>query len=171
MNKKKKELIKKLSTDALEDLKLLNEEFEQIKSKGNKKKNRKLEEMGFIGDYELESLYEKRKDRKYAALTVELYALVEQLLKDIYKVVKPGDKYKNSSKKNVILDLEEKLKGNFTFENNTQLLANLRSHVVHVDFSLKKARLIFDKSSKSNKKLFKKLLNEVENYITKNLDC
>ncbi|WP_313150258.1 nucleoside-diphosphate sugar epimerase [Lysinibacillus capsici] len=167
MNKDKKKEIKELKKVALVDLNLLKKEFEQIKLKASKKKNRELEELGLLGDYELEDLYVKRKDRKYASLTVELYALVEQLLKDIYKVINPNDNYRNHSKENIIIDLEKKLGGKMKFDNNTQLLANLRSHIVHEEFSFKQAKIKYKEDSNSNKELFKNLLKDVEHYIRK----
>lgn len=167
MNKDKKKEIKELKTVALVDLNLLKKEFEQIKLKASKKKNRELDELGLLGDYELEDLYIKRKDRKYASLTVELYALVEQLLKDIYKVINPNDNYRNHSKENIIIDLEKKLGGKMKFDNNTQLLANLRSHIVHEEFSFKQAKIKYKEDSNSNKVLFKNLLKDVEHYIRK----
>jgi hypothetical protein len=167
MNKVKKKEIKELKKVALVDLNLLKKEFEQIKLKASKKKNRELDELGLLGDYELEDLYVKRKDRKYASLTVELYALVEQLLKDIYKVINPNDNYRNHSKENIIIDLEKKLGGKMKFDNNTQLLANLRSHIVHEEFSFKQAKIKYKEDSNSNKELFKNLLKDVEHYIRK----
>lgn len=167
MNKDKKKEIKELKKVALVDLNLLKKEFEQIKLKASKKKNRELDELGLLGDYELEDLYVKRKDRKYASLTVELYALVEQLLKDIYKVINPNDNYRNHSKENIIIDLEKKLGGKMKFDNNTQLLANLRSHIVHEEFSFKQAKIKYKEDSNSNKELFKNLLKDVEHYIRK----
>ena len=53
------------------------------------------------------------------------------------------------------------------FDNNTQLLANLRSHIVHEEFSFKQAKIKYKEESNSNKELFKNLLKDVEHYIRK----
>ncbi|QCR33098.1 nucleoside-diphosphate sugar epimerase [Lysinibacillus sp. SGAir0095] len=160
----KKKVIKKLIDHALADLYLVEKEFHQIvKQTSNKSGTFKWVEL--LSDYELEELYGRRKDRKYASLTVELYALIEQLLKDIYKVIFDG-KYRNTSDVNVILDLEEKMSDFLNFKNNTKILADLRSFIVHEDFSLKTARKNERiKITKKNRILFKQLLKDVEIYI------
>lgn len=121
--------------------------------------------MELLNDYELKKFYGRRKDRKYATLTVKLYALIEQLLKDTYKMIFKN-KYRNTSDINVILDLERKLRNYLIFKNNTKVLADLRSFIVHEEFSLKAAR----KSErinikKKNRILFKQLMKDVELYI------
>ena len=159
-----KKEIKKLKDHAIADLYLIEKEFQQIvKNTSNKSGSFKWVEL--LSDYELEEFYGRRKNRKYATLTVELYALIEQLLKDIYKVIFER-KYRNKSDVNVILDLEEKMTNYLTFSNNTKVLADLRSYIVHEEFSLKSAR----KSErinikKKNRLLFKKLMKDVELYI------
>ncbi|WP_235863349.1 nucleoside-diphosphate sugar epimerase [Ureibacillus sinduriensis] len=160
----KKKEIKKLKDHAIADLCLIEKEFQQIvKNTSNKSGTFKWVEL--LSDYELEEFYGRRKDRKYATLTVELYALIEQLLKDIYKVIFES-KYRNKSDVNVILDLEEKLGEFLGFKNNTKVLADIRSYIVHEEFSLKTAR----KSErinikKKNRVLFKQLMKDVELYI------
>ena len=162
MNKKK--AIKKLKDYACADLYLIEKEFQQI-VKNTSSKSGAFKWMELLSDYELEEFYGRRKDRKYATLTVELYSLIEQLLKDIYKVIFKK-KYRNTSDSNVILDLEEKLGDYLTFKNNTKVLANLRSCIVHEEFSLKAAK----KNNrinikKKNRILFKRLMKDVELYI------
>lgn len=162
MSKKKE--IKKLKDYACADLCLIEKEFHQIVKKTSEKSGT-YKWMELLSDYELEEFYGRRKDRKYATLTVELYALIEQLLKDIYKVICKG-KYRNTSDVNVILDLEEKLGNYLTFKNNTKVLADLRSFIVHEEFSLKAARKS-DRINikKKNRLLFKQLMKDVELYI------
>ncbi|MBD8034621.1 nucleoside-diphosphate sugar epimerase [Solibacillus merdavium] len=160
MSKKKE--IKKLKDHAFADLYLVEKEFQQVvKNTSNNSGTYKWVEL--LSDYELKEFYGRRRDRKYATLTVELYSLIEQLLKDIYKVIFKG-KYKNTSDINIILDLEEKMGDYLTFKNNTKLLANLRSCIVHEEFSLKSARKKINIKRK-NKLLFKQLLKDVEQYI------
>ena len=160
MSKKKE--IKKLKDHAFADLCLIEKEFQQIvKNTSNKSGAFKWVEL--LSDYELEEFYGRRRDRKYATLTVELYSLTEQLLKDIYKVYF-NHKYKNKSDINIILDLERKLGDHLTFKNNTKLLANLRSCIVHEEFSLKSARKKIN-IKKKNRILFKQLMKDVDLYI------
>ncbi len=160
----KKREIKKLKDYACADLCLIEKEFQQI-VKNTSNKSGTFKWMALLSDYELEEFYGRHKDRKYAALTVELYALIEQLLKDIYKAICKS-KYRNTSDVNVILDLEKKMGDYLTFKNNTKVLADLRSFIVHEEFSLKAAR----KSErinikKKNRILFKQLMKDVELYI------
>lgn len=162
MSKKKE--IKKLKDHAFADLCLIEKEFYQIVKKTSDKSGT-YKWMELLNDYELKEFYGRRKDRKYATLTVELYALIEQLLKDTYKMIFKN-KYRNTSDINVILDLEGKLDDYLTFKNNTKVLADLRSFIVHEEFSLKAAR----KSErinikKKNRILFKQLMKDVELYI------
>ncbi|MEK4081074.1 nucleoside-diphosphate sugar epimerase [Solibacillus sp. FSL W7-1472] len=160
MSKKKE--IKKLKDHAFADLCLIEKEFQQIvKNTSNKAGTFKWLEL--LSDYELEEFYGRRRDRKYATLTVELYSLIEQLLKDIYKVIFKR-KYRNKSDNNIILDLEEQLGDNLIFKNNTKLLANLRSCIVHEEFSLKAARKKIN-IKKKNRILFKQLMKDVDLYI------
>lgn len=158
----KKKEIKKLKDHAFADFCLIEKEFQQIvKNTSNKSGTFKWVEL--LSDYELEEFYGRRRDRKYATLTVELYSLIEQLLKDIYKVYFKH-KYENKSDINIILDLEKKLGDYLTFKNNTKLLANLRSCIVHEEFSLKSARKKMN-IKKKNRILFKQLMKDVDLYI------
>ena len=72
---------------------------------------------------------------------MELYAIVEQLLKDIFEKIqsKPFVKQKDT---NVINDLESSLKSFLTINNKGSLknLAMLRNYIIHNTFSMKKAR-------------------------------
>lgn len=160
MSKKKE--IKKLKDHAFADLCLIEKEFQQI-VKNTSNQSGAFKWVDLLSDYELEEFYGRRRDRKYATLTVELYSLTEQLLKDIYKVYFKH-KYKNKSDMNIILDLERKLGDHLTFKNNTKLLANLRSCIVHEEFSLKSARKRIN-IKKKNRILFKQLMKDVDLYI------
>ncbi|RHW39540.1 nucleoside-diphosphate sugar epimerase [Lysinibacillus yapensis] len=158
----KKEKIKKLKNHAIADLHLVEIEYQQIVEKTFQVPDSyNWEEL--LNETELKGLYKVRKDRKYAALTVELYAIIEQLLKDIYHAFYDAA-YIQTPDVNVILDLEGKLSSHVTFKNNTKLLADLRSIIVHEDFSLKKARKK-ENIDTNNRNLFKRLLKDVENYI------
>lgn len=164
----KKEKINRLKSHALADLRLVEMEYKQILKKTSGEPET-YNWKDLINDTDLKGLYKVRKDRKYASLTVELYAIIEQLLKDIYDAIY-DNAYVQTPEVNVILDLEKKMSRHLHFDNNTKLLADLRSHIVHEDFSLKKAR----KDEKinitlSNKNLFKRLLQDVEGYI-KNIE-
>lgn len=160
MSKKKE--IKKLKDHAFADLCLIEKEFQQI-VKNTSNQSGAFKWVDLLSDYELEEFYGRRRDRKYATLTVELYSLTEQLLKDIFKVYFKH-KYKNKSDMNIILDLERKLGDHLTFKNNTKLLANLRSCIVHEEFSLKSARKRIN-IKKKNRILFKQLMKDVDLYI------
>ncbi len=155
-----------LKSDALGQVALLKEEYEDLlaktpsrkKKKSDSKLQRAMKEIGF-GAYEdnyLNNFYRKRKDQRYASLVVELYSQVEQLLKDIYKSL-TGITYDSKSKvrsknefgkdNNIVVDLEIKLreeKVSFLKEEdklvNIMTLTLLRNHIVHNRYSLKDAR-------------------------------
>ena len=160
MSRKKE--IKKLKDYAFADLYLIEKEFQQI-VKNTSNKSGTFKWMELLSNYELDEFYGRHRDRKYATLTVELYSLIEQLLKDIYKVIFKG-KYRNKSDNNIILDLEEKMGDYLITKNNTKLLASLRSCIVHEEFSLKSARKKIN-IKKKNRILFKQLMKDVELYI------
>lgn len=160
----KVESVDRLKLTALYELGLMREEYEQIVENTKKASNNsRFKDIDWLFDKEL---YQKRKDRKYAALTVELCALVEQLLKDIYSLFIESEYKKKDEKNNIIIDLKEQLEDYIVVEKDIKLLSDLRNYIVHNIFSLKKAR----KSEKisdqrKNKELFIFLLNSVEEYI------
>lgn len=156
--------IKKLKDHAFANLYLIEVEYKQIVKKTSQEPD-SCSWGELINDAGLKGLYKIRKDRKYASLTVELYAVIEQLLKDIYHTFYDGP-YVQTQDVNVILDLENKLSHQLKFENNTKMLADLRSMIIHEEFSLKKARKK-ENINLNNRKLFKQLLKDVENYIKK----
>ncbi len=164
---KKKEM-KKLQDQALANLYMVGLEHKQLVRKTSQERG-SFDWEELLSDYELEGLYKVRKDRRYASLTVELYAIIEQLLKDIYSVIYDAV-YVQTPDVNVILDLEKKLNDYLKFDNNTKLLADLRSFIIHEDFSLKKARKSENINiTSNNKNLFKRLLKDAEGYI-KNIE-
>ncbi|WP_340012236.1 hypothetical protein MHI32_09595 [Paenibacillus sp. FSL H7-0690] len=92
------------------------------------------EGIDFLGwsDDDKNVLFEERKDRKYAAFTVELCAIVEQLLKDIYEQIqsKPFLKY----------ELERSLCSHLIINRKGSNLTAIRNYIVHDTFSMKRAR-------------------------------
>ncbi|MGE1043747.1 hypothetical protein ACQGRZ_26750 [Bacillus wiedmannii] len=97
MQKKKQveELKREALLEALLEVQLIKMEYEQIIEKTRKEKKKTIE---LISDEDLKILYIQRKDRKYAALTIELYSLVEQFLKDIYSLHNNISEYKKKEK-------------------------------------------------------------------------
>lgn len=91
------------------------------------------EGIDFLGwsDDDKNVLFEERKDRKYAAFTVELCAIVEQLLKDIYEQIqsKPFLKY----------ELERSLCSHLIINRKGSNLTAIRNYIVHDTFSMKRA--------------------------------
>lgn len=158
----KRKEIEKLKNAALFETESIENEFNEIIKKTQKKKKSIF--VDIFEDYELKQLYLERKDKKYAALTIELYATIEQLLKKLHSLYYPQENYRNVSNENVILNLEKKLE-KLSFINNTKLIADLRKFIVHDEFSLKEARKKHAKDFKNNKSLFEKLLSDVNFYI------
>ncbi|WP_431809164.1 hypothetical protein [Brevibacillus agri] len=114
---------------------------------------------------EIRELYMERKDRKYASLVVELYALVEQTLKDFYATLKK-EEYEKERNKNVIVDLESKLSEQLNFKNvdGFRKFTEIRNYIIHDAFSLKKARKNNEINMKSSE-LFLSLLEVCRGYI------
>ncbi|MDN4494321.1 nucleoside-diphosphate sugar epimerase [Ureibacillus aquaedulcis] len=162
----KKDKIKRLKDQAIANLHLVEIEYKQIVKKSSQEPD-SFNWGELLNDAELKGLYKVRKDRKYASLTVELYAIIEQLLKDIYHTFY-DNQYVQTPEVNIILDLEEKLGHRVNFKNNTKTLADLRSIIIHEDFSLKKARKSANIDT-NNRNLFKQLLKDAESYI-KNIE-
>lgn len=164
---KKKKKVEKLIRETLYEVELINIEFKQIIDKTKKQGKNKLRGFELISDNDLVDIYTKRKDRKYAALIIELYALVEQLLKDSYSILLDRKEYKKEEDLNIIVDLQEKLKDSIQFDSsfNTKQLADLRNYIIHDTFSLKQARKSLGIYSKNNKALLKKLLKNVYQYV------
>ncbi|MFC7685320.1 nucleoside-diphosphate sugar epimerase [Ureibacillus sp. GCM10028918] len=162
----RKEKVKKLKDHAFANLRLIEIEYKQIVKKTSQEPD-SYNWGELLNDAELKGLYKVRKDRKYASLTVELYAIIEQLLKDIYHTFY-DNAYGQTPDVNIILDLEDKLSHRVSFENNTKLLADLRCIIIHEDFSLKKARKS-ENINMNNRNLFKQLLKDAETYI-KNIE-
>ncbi|WP_242243349.1 nucleoside-diphosphate sugar epimerase [Bacillus cereus group sp. BfR-BA-01309] len=160
----KKKRVEELKCEALLEVQLIKMEYEQIIEKTQKEKKRNIQ---LISDENLKILYTQRKDRKYAALTIELYSLVEQFLKNIYSLHDNISEYKKKGKVNTILDLQGKLDNYIEFKNitNAKILTQLRNYIIHDTFSLKQARKKF-RIKKKNKELYSFLLETVEEYIS-----
>ncbi|MFG3612363.1 nucleoside-diphosphate sugar epimerase [Rummeliibacillus stabekisii] len=160
--------LESLKDIAIFEITLLEEEFNLILDANKKKKPKgKFTDYVFLNDTDkYKMLYEKRKDRKYASITVEIYSIIEQLLKDIHQVylIKP---FQKNHKKNILLDLQEKLGGHLNFiSNKTYNLAMIRNYIVHENFSFKKARIDKDLEGKSKEVLsglFKEALEFIKN--------
>lgn len=160
----KKKQVEELKREALLEVQLIKMEYEQIIEKTRKEKKKTIE---LISDEDLKILYIQRKDRKYAALTIELYSLVEQFLKDIYSLHNNISEYKKKGKVNTIIDLQGKLDNYIEFKNitNTKILTQLRNYIIHDTFSLKQARKKFG-IKKKNKELYFLLVESIEVYIS-----
>lgn len=104
------------------------------------------------GDNYLEELILSRKDKKYAALTIELASTMESFLRELYQSIegKPfkkqddetSTKIKKQNKISTIQALEQKLENKITIGDKGTLdfLNNVRNKVVHGEFSLKEAK-------------------------------
>lgn len=176
----------KIINNAKAKIELIKTDFEAVSStvkseKTKKKKEKKrtknnsiFADMDFLrifSESEIEELTLARKDEKYASLVIELYAVIEQTVKKLYffferEVTKREfrQKQKDAGEKNIILFVEEALKEYIDVENNTKLLNDIRSFVVHDEFSFKKAKKKHSTVAKSNK-LIEQLLNEANDYI------
>lgn len=153
-----------------------------VKAEKRKKKNEKkrkkndspfanMEWLNIFSKSEIEELILARKDEKYASLVIELYAVLEQTTKKLYflfegEITKREfrERRKNKGENNIILFVEEALEEYIKFDNNTKLLSDIRTFIVHQDFSFKKAKKELGKTEKSNE-LLEKLLNQAEYYI------
>lgn len=160
--------IARLQNAALVEIELLKQEFEMIVKHTRKQEPSILYEGIELFDFsedDIRELFEKRKDRKYAALTMELYAIAEQMLKDMYESIHSVI-YKKRKANNVIQDLEDVLKSHLVIKNKGTLkkLAMLRNYIVHNTFSMKKARREKEIDMKS-KDLYSELHQEVVDYI------
>lgn len=128
-------------------------------------------------DNDLENLILSRKDRKYAALTIELASTMESFLRDLYKTVE-GKEFKKSENDEISLNhknhkkqkkvstiqiLEKKLEDKITIrkKGSLYLLNKVRNEVIHGEFSLKKVK------EDSLKKLGKKEKVKSKDYISK----
>jgi hypothetical protein len=164
--------VEKQRVKTLNKITLIEMEYEQILQYTRKKGP---ESRFFSLDREeLEDLYKERKNRKYAALIVELYAVVEQFLKKTYSFYNNGEKYtkERNNRKNVVHDLEDKLGHFLEFKSDTKMLCDIRNFLVHDTFSFKKA--MKDEDAMKNvpdaiiekKHLFTLLLHSTREYIS-----
>lgn len=161
-----------------EELRVLREDFDVLVKKTEKRKTSKLFK-GIQFEFYLEkwNLSKKEKQARYANLTVQLYALVEQSLKDLYRELHNGTEFVPKKPKglkkpeNIIVQLQNALSSRINFEfatpYNIKDLADLRNEILHKEYSLKTAReKVFGKNGyKNNKTLFPDLLETVEEYF------
>ncbi|SFG10884.1 hypothetical protein [Sporolactobacillus nakayamae] len=159
--------LKKLKRAALKNVNLLENDYDRL----NKSLSYDLN-IGITNFSEEENRYFncQRKERKYASFTIELNAIVEQLLKDIYQKYYEEEFDGNG---HVIETLEKKL-GNFIefgkSVNNKNLVA-LRNYIVHQKYSLELAKKNAEKfdldRNMSNEELFSLLFKNTYSYIEK----
>ncbi|QKS72598.1 hypothetical protein FLK61_38960 [Paenalkalicoccus suaedae] len=169
--------ISKLIKAAKADLKLLEEEFNELVAKTTDKKRSSIEkkikmDLSMLEDTHLKELYNKRKDRKYASIVIEMYAIIEQLMLNIYEKSKGEEfgKSSNTNSQNTIKLIEESLAIKVGDKKSTKLLALLRNKIVHDKFSLKYARKqvkkkISDGIADTNSEQIKELFKSSRNYI------
>ncbi|ASA24292.1 hypothetical protein [Paenibacillus donghaensis] len=160
--------ISRLQRAALAEVELLKHEFELIVEHTRKQKSISLfDEIDFVDftDSDIKDIFTKRKDRKYASLTVELYAITEQMLKEMYECLH-SDPYSKSNDNNIIKDLEDVLKSRLVINEKGSLkkLSMLRNYIIHHNFSMKKAREEKELNIKS-KDLYSELHQKVVDYI------
>ena len=162
--------IERLKRAALVETGLLKQEFDLIVERTRKQEASTFYEGIDLSDFkedELRDLFEERKDRKYAALTIELYAIAEQMLKAMYEGLFSNTYKKGKDNtKNVIQDLEGLLKKHLNIKKAGSLkrLALVRNYIVHNSFSMKRARKDNGIQGKS-KDLYSELHNNVIEYI------
>lgn len=119
---------------------------------------------------EMEEMYGERKPRKYAGLAVELFAIVEQTLKDIYvlyygkayqkkkvdksnednKEKKVNKSYGDNKVKSHIDDIQLQLQDYVTFSKDINELRHIRNTIVHNIFHFDLAVEKYDKENKKN---------------------
>lgn len=133
---------------------------------------------------DLIDVLEERKDSKYAALTVELGAVMEAFLQEVYKASNnQGRKYntRNKPSNRSITEVIEHNLGNHVYignRGNLELLNKIRNKIIHNnDFSFRQAKkersiveVIDQRKLQKGKKLKSKdillqLINDSEEYV------
>lgn len=176
-DKQIKKRFNKNKAKALATLKLIETEHNQIKKQTARLKYQGLT-FRYITQSDVQELYLKRKDRKYASLIVELCSLVEQYLKKTYLLFNDKQLKKEASK-SLIQSFEEALMSKVKLKSGSmKMLLLLRNEIVHNDFSLKKARKSEGLKEKKltsvdeelltlkSKELFKYFLTSVDEYFS-----
>jgi hypothetical protein len=157
---------------ALAHLLLLRNELEQIVEYTKEDDEIDLR-FADLSKQEMKDMYAKRKDYKLASLTLELYAVIEHILKGIYKdrmgedYVPPQPK-ENERKKNVIHDIQTRLMEQKILEFHptlTRRLTVFRNRIAHEDFSFIRVKADFDSRDVSPEDFFEEFLEEMMQYI------
>ena len=106
-----------------------------------------------------------RKDRKYAAFIVEIYAIIEQALDDLHEKFYK-ENFSKPDDKNKAIELEKALcnKVNFSTTLKNLDLIRIRNKIVHEKFSVKETKRILGLKGKS-KDLVQSLINDVNKYF------
>ena len=103
--------------------------------------------------HELVDLILERKDRRYAALTIELASTMEYFLREIYYMREEIDFNVSEEGSSSIKLLERELKSTISIKNSGKLylLNHVRNQIIHGEFSLKKAKNLETVKSMSKK--------------------
>lgn len=155
------------------ELSHLEKDFKHVVKNTRKKKNSSFARKYGIDDDFLKSLDELerkeidnlRKDRKYASFIVEIYAIVEQTLDDLYEkfykeeFLKPDDK-------NKAIELEKALSDKLHFGTSLKSLnlIRIRNKIVHEKFSVKETKKSLALKGKS-KDLVQSLIDDVNTFL------
>lgn len=138
------ENVKRLSSDIRNELRVIQEQKNANKEKKDSKKSKIFLKEDFFETeraYETRILYKGRKQIKYALLIIEMHAMVEQFLEDLYEDVKHKKYVKDKdATKNKILDLQEQLsEDGYVFNGDLKRLTVLRNYLIHENLNFKKA--------------------------------
>ncbi|MGF3105759.1 hypothetical protein [Rossellomorea sp. DUT-2] len=157
---------------ALAHLRLIRDELEQIVEYTKEDDEIDLR-FADLSKQEMKDMYIKRKDYKLASLTLEVYAVLEQLMKGIYKD-RTGEEYRtppvkeNEKRKNVVHDIQTKLTEQKILDIHptlTKRLTVFRNKIAHKDFSFNRTKMDFDSRAISPEKFLEELLDDATQYI------
>lgn len=162
--------IKKEEKVALAELELLYEEFNEIKEaiKHLKKHDKHFDCFQSLPEEKQEELYSRRKDRKYASIIVELYAIVEEFYQKVYSIVYDEEGYKKQTEQDAITDICEQLEHKISLHHNTETLTHLRNYMIQKEFSFKSARTAYEEeleAFRKNKDAIKYLFEQAREAI------
>ncbi|KAA9029447.1 hypothetical protein [Niallia endozanthoxylica] len=168
--------ISQLKNIAIAELIELEEDYVELVKSTKKRKKSKLEKEYGVEFLSISTLFKKeiskkRKDRKFASIVVEMYAIIEQLMLNIYVHLegKEFDKDKIESdshkSKNTIVLIEKELDKVIKTDNVLKVFAQLRNKIVHKQYSLQYARSVVNGSASKNKKQIEELFILSRRYI------
>lgn len=162
--------IKKEEKVALAELELLYEEFNEIPEaiKHLKKHDKHFDCFQSLPEKKQEELYSRRKDRKFASIIVELYAIVEEFYQKVYFIVYDEERYKKQTEQDAITDICEQLEHKISLHNNTESLTHLRNFMIQKEFSFKSARTAYEEeleAFRKNKDAIKYLFEQAREAI------